>query len=67
MPVSAATGDGLQALMFKAYDMLQNFVPEEDEEENLLIEEIDPDSFEVVPGNDTDLRCAAKILSALLP
>ena len=66
MPVSAATGDGLQALMFKAYEMLQDFVPEEDEEENLLIEEIDPDSFEVVPGNDTDFEVRGKNIERLV-
>ena len=66
MPVSAATSDGLQALMFKAYEMLQDFVPEEDEEENLLIEEIDPDSFEVVPGNDTDFEVRGKNIERLV-
>ena len=66
MPVSAATGDGLQALMFKAYEMLQDFVPEEDEEENLLIEEINPDSFEVVPGNDTDFEVRGKNIERLV-
>ena len=66
MPVSAATGDGLQSLMFKAYEMLQYFVPEEDEEENLLIEEIDPDSFEVVPGNDTDFEVRGKNIERLV-
>lgn len=51
---SAATGEGLRELMFKAYDMMINYVPDEEEEELSRLEEIDPDSFEIVAGNDTD-------------
>ena len=51
---SAATGEGLRELMFKAYDMMANYVPDEQEEELARLEEIDPDSFEIVAGNDTD-------------
>lgn len=51
---SAATGEGLRELMFKAYEMMVNYVPDEEEEELARLEEIDPDSFEIVAGNDTD-------------
>lgn len=51
---SAATGEGLRELMFKAYEMMANYVPDEQEEELARLEEIDPDSFEIVAGNDTD-------------
>ena len=42
---SAATGEGLRELMYKAYDLLQQYVPEEDEGDIERFDEIDPDSF----------------------
>ena len=66
MPVSAASGEGLQALMYKAYEMLQNFVPEDEDDESNLVPEIDPDSFEIVPGNDTDFEVRGKNIERLV-
>lgn len=46
MPVSAATGEGLKELMWKAWHMLQDYVPDEDD---MIVvdtpEEEDPDKF----------------------
>lgn len=63
---SAATGEGLRELMYKAYDMMVNYEPEADEEELARLEEIDPDSFEIVPGNDTDYEVRGKNIERLV-
>lgn len=63
---SAATGEGLRELMFKAYDMLKAYVPEEDEEDLAPFEEIDPDSFEIVAGADTDWEVRGKNIERLV-
>lgn len=63
---SAATGEGLRELMFKAYDMLKAYVPEEDEEDLAPFEEIDPDSFEIVAGTDTDWEVRGKNIERLV-
>lgn len=63
---SAATGDGLRELMYKAYDLLQQYVPEEDEEDLARFDEIDPDSFDIVPGNDTDYEVRGKNIERLV-
>lgn len=63
---SAATGEGLRELMFKAYDLLQAYVPEEDEEELARFDEIDPDSYEIVPGNDTEWEVRGKNIERLV-
>lgn len=63
---SAATGDGLRELMYKAYELLQQYVPEEDEEDLARFDEIDPDSFEIVPGNDTDYEVRGKNIERLV-
>lgn len=64
--VSAATGEGLQDLMYKAYNLTKKYVPEEDEEELAPLDEIDPDSFEVVRGNDTDWEVRGKNIERLV-
>lgn len=64
--VSAATGDGLRDLMYKAYNLTKQYVPEEDEEELTKVEELDPDSFEVVKGNDTDWEVRGKNIERLV-
>ena len=63
---SAATGEGLRELMFKAYDMLLQYVPEEDEEDLARFDEIDPDSYEIVVGNDTDWEVRGKNIERLV-
>lgn len=64
--VSAATGEGLRELMFKAYDLLLQYVPEEDEEDLARFDEIDPDSYEIVVGNDTDWEVRGKNIERLV-
>ncbi len=64
--VSAATGEGLRELMYKAYEMLRSYVPEEDEEELTRVDEIDPDSYEIVEGNDTDYEVRGKNIERLV-
>lgn len=66
MPVSAATGEGLKALMYKAYEMLLNFEPEDEEDEIDVIEEIDPDSYEIVPCQDADFEVRGKNIERLV-
>ena len=63
---SAATGEGLRELMFKAYDLLLQYVPEEDEEDLARFDEIDPDSYEIVVGNDTDWEVRGKNIERLV-
>ena len=64
--VSAATGEGLQELMYKAYELLGQYVPEEDEEDLAPFEEIDPDSFEIVAGNDTEWEVRGRNIERLV-
>lgn len=63
---SAATGEGLRELMYKAYDLLQQYEPEEDEENLARFDEVDPDSFEIVAGNDTDWEVRGKNIERLV-
>lgn len=64
--VSAATKDGLQELMYKAYELLQQYEPEEDEEELTRVDEIDPDSFEIAVGTDTEWEVRGKNIERLV-
>ena len=66
LKASAATGEGLQELMYKAYEMLQNFEPEPDEEENIIMDEIDPDSFEITACADADFEVKGKNIERLV-
>lgn len=63
---SAATGEGLRELMYKAYDLLLQYEPEEDEEDLARFDEVDPDSFEIVAGNDTDWEVRGKNIERLV-
>ena len=66
MPVSAATGEGLQELMWKAYEMARQYVPEPEEEIG-VIEEGDPDSFEIICGaEDADFEVKGKNIERLV-
>lgn len=66
LKASAATGEGLRELMYKAYELLGQYVPEEDEEELSRFDEIDPDSYEIVEGNDTDYEVRGKNIERLV-
>ncbi len=63
---SAATGEGLRELMYKAYELIGQYVPEEDEEDLAPFEDIDPDSFEVVTGNDTEWEVRGRNIERLV-
>jgi len=63
---SAATGEGLRELMYKAFDLMMNYEPEEDEQDLARLDEIDPDSFEIVAGNDTDYEVRGKNIERLV-
>lgn len=66
MPVSAATGDGLQELMWKAYEMARQYVAEPEEEIG-VIDEGDPDSFEIIRGaEDADYEVKGKNIERLV-
>ena len=66
MPVSAATGEGLQELMWKAWEMSQQYVAEPEEEIG-VVEEGDPDSFEIIRGaEDADFEVKGKNIERLV-
>ena len=66
MPVSAATGEGLQDLMWKAWDMARQYVAEPEEEIG-VIDEGDPDSFEIIRGaEDADFEVKGKNIERLV-
>ena len=66
MPVSAATGEGLQELMWKAYEMARQYVVEPEEEIG-VVEEGDPDSFEIIRGaEDADFEVKGKNIERLV-
>ena len=66
MPVSAATGDGLQELMWKAWEMTRQYVAEPEEEIG-VVEEGDPDSFEIIRGaEDADFEVKGKNIERLV-
>jgi len=64
--VSAATGEGLRDLMYRAFNLIKEYVPEEDEVELERFDEIDPDSFDIVVGNDTDWEVRGKNIERLV-
>ena len=66
MAVSAVTGEGLQELMWKAYGMAQQYVPEPEEKIG-VIDEGDPDSFEIIRGaEDADFEVKGKNIERLV-
>ena len=66
MPVSAATGEGLKELMWKAYEMARQYVAEPEEEIG-VVEEGDPDSFEIIRGaEDADFEVKGKNIERLV-
>jgi GTP-binding protein len=66
MPASAATGEGLQELMWKAYEMARQYVAEPEEEIG-VIDEGDPDSFEIIRGaEDADYEVKGKNIERLV-
>ena len=67
VPVSAATGEGLQELMWKAYEMARDYVPDEPEEEIGALDEGDPDAFEIIKGaEDADYEIKGKNIERLV-
>ena len=66
MPVSAATGEGLQELMWKAYEMARQYVAEPEEEIG-GVEEGDPDNFEIIRGAEyADFEVKGKNIERLV-
>ena len=66
IPVSAATGEGLQDLMWKAWEMARQYVAEPEEEIG-VIDEGDPDSFEIIRGaEDADFEVKGKNIERLV-
>lgn len=66
MKVSAITGEGLQELMWKAWELAQNYEPEPDEEVG-PVETEDPDSFTVIRGaGDADFEVKGKNIERLV-
>ena len=68
MKVSAATGQGLKELMWKAYDMLKHAPQEEEILEIGPLKEADPDSFEIITNNveDADFEVKGKNIERLV-
>ena len=66
MPVSAATGEGLHELMWKAYEMARQYVAEPEEEIG-VVDQGDPDSFEIIRGaEDADFEVKGKNIERLV-
>ena len=66
LKVSAVTGEGLQELMWKAWELAQNYEPEPDEEVG-AVETEDPDSFTVIRGaEDADFEVKGKNIERLV-
>ena len=66
IPVSAATGEGLQDLMWRAWEMARQYVAEPEEEIG-VIDEGDPDSFEIIRGaEDADFEVKGKNIERLV-
>lgn len=66
IPVSAATGEGLQQAMFAAYKLLENFVEEPEEFAVVQLEE-DPDKFEISREcEDADFLVTGKAIDRLV-
>ena len=63
---SAATGEGLRELMYKAYDLMLQYEPEEEEVELGVFENVDPDSYEIVAGEDSDFEVKGKNIERLV-
>lgn len=63
--VSAATGDNMREAMFKALEMVNNFVAVE-EEDNYKPADINPDTFEIVRGEDANFEIKGKNLERLV-
>lgn len=64
---SAATGEGLRELMFKAYDLLLQYVPEEDEEDWHASTRLIRTAMKLLSATIPTGRFAARISSVLLP
>lgn len=63
---SAATGEGLQELMWKAYEQVKQYVPEPGEEIG-VVDEGDPDSFKIIRGaEDADFEVRGKNIERLV-
>lgn len=66
LKVSAVTGEGLQELMWKAWELAQNYEPEPGEEVG-AVETEDPDSFTVIRGaEDADFEVKGKNIERLV-
>jgi len=66
MPASAATGEGLQELMWKACEMARQYVAEPEEEIG-VVDVGDPDSFEIIRGaEDADFEVKGKNIERLV-
>lgn len=66
MKASAITGEGLKELVYKANQMLEEFVDEEDAIEVGELPEVDPDSFTIVACNDAHAEVKGKNLERLV-
>lgn len=66
LPVSAATGEGLQQAMYAAYNLLEQFVEEPEEFAVVQLEE-DPDKFEIsTECEDADYLVTGKAIDRLV-
>lgn len=67
MKASAATGEGLQSIMFKAYDMLLNYKEDEDSEVIVATDNVDPDSFTILhPDENAEYQIKGKNIERLV-
>ena len=67
MKASAATGDGLRTVMYKAFEMLQKAPRDEEMLEVGHLKEVDPDSFEILTdAEDADFEVKGKNIERLV-
>lgn len=69
MKVSAATGEGLKELMYKAYELLEKYKDEFEDETEIVIapqDETDPDHFDIVECEDADYEVKGKNIERLI-
>ncbi len=67
MKASAATGQGLREIMWKAYEMLQKAPAEEEVIDIGKVEEVDPDSFTILTDSeDADFEVKGKNIERLV-
>lgn len=66
-PINALTGEGMDALMERAYELVQSYVPDPEETDDLVIYEAKPDvDFEITRNDDASFNITGKRIERLV-